>query len=209
VLIILLIEGDFVDRRSGKTKKLLEDALIKLMIEKGFDKISVKDLTEEADINRGTFYLHYKDKYDLLEQRENEILTAINENVENIAKKYPNNFILPTDKDTFLPIFTFIYSYIYENADFMKVILGPNGDLSFQMKIKNFIENWLLKNIAINQEVDNIPIKYITTIASSAQLGVIQKWLKSGMKETPQELASIVSDMVSSIYSGMIKDAKY
>jgi len=194
-----------MDRRQGKTKKLLETALIKLMIKKGFDKITIKDLTEEADINRGTFYLHYKDKYDLLEQRENEILTTINENIENIAKKYPDNFILPSDKETFVPIFTFIYSYIKENADFMKVILGPNGDLSFQMKIKNFIENWLLKNIAINHEVDKIPMKYITTVASSAQLGIIQKWLKSGMEETPQELAFIMSDMVGSIYSGMIK----
>jgi AcrR family transcriptional regulator len=65
----MLLGGDFVDRRIVKTKRLLENALVKLMIEKGFDKISIKDLTEEADINRGTFYLHYKDKYDLLEQK--------------------------------------------------------------------------------------------------------------------------------------------
>lgn len=195
-----------MDRRSAKTEKLLKNALIKLMIEKGFDKISIKDLTEEADINRATFYLHYKDKYDMLEQCENKILTEINEVIDNIAKKNPNNFILPSDKEKLLPVFTFVYSYIKENADFMKVILGPNGDLSFQTKLKNFIEGWLLKNISINHEIDKIPIKYIFTFASSAQLGIIQKWLKSGMEETPQELASIVSDVIGSVYIGLVRD---
>lgn len=68
-----------MDRRSDKTKKLLENALIKLIIEKGFDRISIKDLTEEADINRGTFYIHYKDKYDLLELKEEEVLKEFKE----------------------------------------------------------------------------------------------------------------------------------
>ena len=195
-----------MDRRSVKTKKLLKNALIKLMIEKGFDKITIKDITEEADINRGTFYLHYKDKYDLLEQKEEKILKEINEITDNISKKYPKNFILPSKKESLLPIFTCVYIYIKDNADFMKVVLGPNGDLNFQMKLKNFIEGCLVQNIGIKHEIEKMPIKYIATIASSAQLGIIQKWLKNGMEETPQELASFVSDVVCSIYSGVIKD---
>ena len=195
-----------MDRRSTKTKRLLEDALIKLMIEKGFDKISIKDLTEEADINRGTFYIHYKDKYDLLEQKEDEVLNEFNEIVGNIAKKYANNFILPTNKENLVSIFTCIYGYIKENADFMKVILGPNGDLNFQMKFKNFIESWIIKNISIQYEIEKLPIKYVSAIASAAQLGIIDKWLKSGMKETPEELAAIMSEVVGSIYSGLVKD---
>jgi hypothetical protein len=103
-------------------------------------------------------------------------------------------------------IFTFLYSYIKENADFMKVILGPGGDLNFQVKLKNFIESWLVQNISINYDIERLPIKYISAIASSIQLGIIEKWLKSGMEETPQEVACIMSDVVRSIYSGMVKD---
>lgn len=201
--------GDFMDRRSAKTKKLLENALIKLMIEKGFDKISIKDLTEEADINRGTFYIHYKDKYDLLEQKEEEVLKEFKEIFNSIVKKYPNNIVLPSNKENLLPIFTYLYMYIRENAEFMKVILGSNGDLNFQMKLKNFIESRLAENISINNEFEKLPIKYISAIAVSAQLGIIQKWLKSGMQETPQELASFVSNVIYSIYSGVIKDTYF
>ena len=195
-----------MDRRIAKTKILLENSLIKLMIEKGFDKISIKDLCEEADINRGTFYLHYKDKYDLLEQKEDEILKGFIKIVTNIVEEHPKDFILPANKEILLHIFTNIYIYAKENADFMRVVLGANGDLNFQMKIRNFIESCLVQNIAIYHEIEKLPIKYIATIASSAQLGIIQKWLKSGMEETPQELASFVSDVVCSIYSGVIKD---
>lgn len=195
-----------MDRRSVKTKKLLENTLIKLMIEKGFDKITIKDITEEADINRGTFYLHYKDKYDLLEQKEEEILKAIIEILENISKNNPKNCILPSKREILISIFTQVYIYIKDKADFMKVVLGPNGDLNFQMKLKNFIEGSLVQNIGVKHEIEKMPIKYIATIASSAQLGIIQKWLKSGMEETPQELAFFVSDVVFSIYSGVIED---
>lgn len=54
------------DRRIVRTKKDIKETFISLLEEKGFEKISVSDLTEHANINRGTFYLHYQDKYDLL-----------------------------------------------------------------------------------------------------------------------------------------------
>ncbi|WP_238883439.1 TetR/AcrR family transcriptional regulator [Clostridium sp. YIM B02551] len=193
-----------MDRRSGKTKKLLEDALIKLMIEKGFDKISIKDLTEEADINRGTFYLHYKDKYDLLEQKEDEFLKEFAKLAESISEKYPRDFKLLSKKENLLQVFNFVYTYIKQNSDFMKVLLGANGDLNFQMKLKNFIESMLIKNVEV-EFVGEIKLKYIGAVAASAQLGIIQKWLRTGMEESPEELAVFVSDVVYTIYNGVLK----
>lgn len=192
--------------KSNKTKKLIIDTLVKLMGEKDFDKITVKDLTDALDINRGTFYLHYKDKYDLLEQIENEILGEINEIIVTSQKRLAHGFIFPANQEAVLNTFISIYSYINENADFMKIMLGSNGDLSFQMKIRNLVEDWLVLNIPVNDAAEKLPIKYLSSIASSAQLGIIQKWLKSGMKETPEELASFVRDIISSIYKGVIKD---
>ena len=71
------------------------------MEEKGFEAITVSDLTKKADINRGTFYLHYKDKYDLLEQSEEEIFVeldriaeeawdAVNQNYKNDVQVEPH-----------------------------------------------------------------------------------------------------------------------
>ena len=74
------------DERVIKTKKLIKTALSELIQEKGFDHVSITDLTQRANINRGTFYLHYQDKYDLLEKFENEVLDDINKNAENHIK---------------------------------------------------------------------------------------------------------------------------
>ena len=124
---------------------------------------------------------------------------------ESIAKNYTNNFILPSDKEKLSPVFIFVYSYLKENAAFMKVVLGPNGDLHFQMQIKNFIEDSLVENMAIYHKIDKVYLKYVATVASSAQLGVIQKWMNTGMEETPEELASIVSEVIGAIYNMLVE----
>ena len=62
-----------VDSRVRRTKRLLKQGLTELMAQKSIKKITVRELSELVDINRGTFYLHYKDIYDLVEQIENEL----------------------------------------------------------------------------------------------------------------------------------------
>lgn len=67
-----------VDRRVRKTKKQLRECLTRLLKEKKVQDITVRELTDMADLNRGTFYLHYRDVFDLLEKTENELLDEFN-----------------------------------------------------------------------------------------------------------------------------------
>lgn len=187
-----------MDRRVSRTKKLLKDALISLMRDKEFDKITIKDLTDKADVNRATFYLHYKDKYDLIEQSSDEILG----NIGSIIKEHSLDGIIDNrDRNQVLEILTSLYSYIKENSDFMGVVLGPNGDLSFQVKLKSLMDKIICESsyIGTRNKDRNISIEYLTTIASSAQLGIIQKWIENGMKESPKELALIISKVIVNI----------
>ena len=71
------------DRRVRRTQKLLKESLVQLMSEKAFKDITIKDITERADLNRGTFYLHYSDTYDLLTAMENGVLEDFQYIVEN------------------------------------------------------------------------------------------------------------------------------
>ena len=65
--------------RVRRTRKLLQQALIEGTVEKGFAALTVRDITERAMVNRSTFYRHYLDKYDLLEQHLNEIYDVLEE----------------------------------------------------------------------------------------------------------------------------------
>lgn len=65
------------DRRIRRTKSAIKEAFIDLLNEKEIEKITIQDITKRADINRGTFYLHFEDKYLLLDEMENECIAEI------------------------------------------------------------------------------------------------------------------------------------
>lgn len=66
-----------IDKRIVKTTKNIKRVLVELMAEEGFKNVTVRQIVNRAKINRGTFYLHYKDKFDLLEQLEKDLLEAL------------------------------------------------------------------------------------------------------------------------------------
>ncbi|MBP3209850.1 MAG: TetR/AcrR family transcriptional regulator, partial [Oscillospiraceae bacterium] len=65
------------DRRVRRTKKLLTQALTELMQQKQIKDITVTELTEKADMNRGTFYLYYRDVFDMVEKIEDDMFSAL------------------------------------------------------------------------------------------------------------------------------------
>lgn len=183
------------DRRAIRTKKMIRKALSELIEEKGLNNISITDLTTRADINRGTFYLHYTDKYDLLEKVEDEIMQEIQEQTKGID--YINMMNIDVVNEP-IPFIIKLFEYFKENANFMKAILGPKGDPLFLRKLKKFTEiNLFEKKLvkAFNKETMLIPEEYFISYLISAHLGVVQQWLESGMNKSPEEMALILSKM--------------
>lgn len=189
------------DRRTIRTKKLIRNALSELIEEAGYNNISITDITSKADINRGTFYLHYVDKYDLLEKIEDEIIQELQygidkaTNLDTVNTEYVTN-VDSVDKP--MPFMIKVFEYLKENSAFMKAILGPKGDPKFHNKIKVLIENSLFEKKLIktfNKENMLVPQEYFISYVLSAHLGVIQHWLESGMEKSPEEMALILSKM--------------
>nr|MDH3154144.1 TetR/AcrR family transcriptional regulator [Bacillus licheniformis] len=160
------------DRRVKRTKKMIRDALSELMKNKAFEEISVTDITKKADINRGTFYLHYEDKYDLLDQSEEEIIQEINK----IAKRSIHSMdVLNQDViDHPLTFVVDIFQYIKENEVFMKAVLGPKGPGSFRLKFKSvLISN--LKRLKTAIRTDPIvPEDYLISYITGAHISVMR-----------------------------------
>ena len=187
------------DERVIKTKKLIKTALSELIQEKGFDHVSITDLTQRANINRGTFYLHYQDKYDLLEKFENEVLDDINTNAENFRKSIKDIDFLGEDiSNEIKPFINKIFTYIKENYIIMKVILGPKSDMRFQNKIKKAL-NILLTEKGWDNYFDSqntfVSKNYFISYLVSAHIGVIRQWIDSGMNESAENMAEMISTM--------------
>ncbi len=187
------------DERVIKTKKLIKIALSELIQEKGFDHVTITDLTQRANINRGTFYLHYQDKYDLLEKFENEVLDDINTNAENYIKSIKDIDFLGEDfSNEIKPFINKIFTYIKENYIIMKVILGPKSDMRFQNKIKKAL-NILLTEKGWDNYFDSqntfVSKNYFISYLVSAHIGVIRQWIDSGMNESAENMAEMISKM--------------
>ncbi len=180
------------DRRIRRTKHLLLQALTKLMQEKSIKDITVKELCEISDINRGTFYLHYKDIYDMLEKVENDLLAQL----ENVFKKYT-----PYSTPDFpYPLFLDTFRIIEENTDLCHALLSPNGDISFMNKTKELFRHQYLHEYIVEHTPAGFPTshEYFSDFLVAGCSGLIEAWLSHGKVESPEEMAALISQLISS-----------
>ncbi|MWV43032.1 TetR family transcriptional regulator [Paenibacillus sp. HJL G12] len=183
------------DRRILRTKALIRDALTELIEEKGFEALTVKDITSRAQMNRGTFYLHYRDKYDLLEQSEQELIEGLIAIISTIQPFNQKSF-LSMDKP--VPQIVHVFEYMNEHADFLKTILGPKGDPAFHPLLKSMLWKYLFeKNVTplIKKENTLVPPEYLISYIASAHFGIIQEWLMQGRRESPYDIALILTKL--------------
>ena len=181
---------DSIDRRVRKTRRQLRECLISLLKEKKVQDITVRELTDMADLNRGTFYLHYKDVFDLLEKTEAELQDEFNQLVlkhDAVDLKQRQAMILNE-----------IYSQIYENADLIEIRMGENGELHFVNSLKKLIrekcvKNWMKVLRTGNPAVFDAFISYI----GSGCVGLVQYWLQTGLKETPEQMAKLTGQIIT------------
>ena len=119
------------DRRVRKTKAQLRAGLAKLMQTKSIKEITVKELVDEVDINRSTFYLHYTDIYQMLESIEDELEGEINQIVNNhpVDSYYKESF----------PMIKEILEVLWDNRDICNALLGSNGDMAFVLRMESII----------------------------------------------------------------------
>ncbi|WMT43181.1 TetR/AcrR family transcriptional regulator [Paenibacillus sp. D2_2] len=183
------------DLRVIRTKESIRNALVELIEDNGFEAITVKDITTRARINRGTFYTHYQDKFDLMTKCQEDLM---HEMADIVQKNLPDQFEDPGINFLASKPFSvavLIFEYLDTNRDFLKAVLGPKGDINFLTKLKEFMWKNLFdsKNGPLNKLNMLVPAEYLVSYISSAHMGVIQQWLLGDRKETPQEMATILS----------------
>lgn len=188
------------DLRVFRTKQAIRDALVELIEEKGFEAMTVKDITTRATINRGTFYAHYQDKYDLMAKCEEEIMVRLSKLVKKTVPSVTAELRQsPPPRLAIYPLVVAIFEFLNEHSRFMKAALGPKGDMTFQTKFKDFFRETMLgksPDVLINEEECLVPPKYFTTYVGSAHIGVVQQWLESGRQESPEEMARILTTIL-------------
>lgn len=180
------------DLRVIRTKKLIKEAFLELIEESGFDSVTVKQLTERAGINRGTFYSHYVDKFDLMEKCVGELFI---EAEEKLIRNLPRVFGEERTEASYHFLVPFI-RFIEDNQIIMKPLLGPNGDPAFQAKLRSYMHTALFQRTStalFDPSKALVPSEYLISYVSSAHMGVIYEWLnKLKTNETAEDIARII-----------------
>ncbi|MEY8643693.1 TetR/AcrR family transcriptional regulator [Staphylococcus arlettae] len=188
--------GKKIDRRIQKTRETIKNAFIELLNEKGFWNISVNEVAERADINRGTFYLHYQDKFDLFEKYVDELLSELTSQIKplNQEKDQRKNEIEDNDNN----IYELFFKHFQEYSSFYKPILSFKGGPYFYTRFIEIIKEFYLQQytkLPYNQKLDK---EILINFVAHAQLGVISSWIQEDMTKTPEYMGEQLSVLFSS-----------
>jgi len=180
-----------LDRKTRYTRMVLQDSLIELMKEKPINKITIKELCENADINRTTFYAHYTDQYDLLRKIEDETLSWAKEAIATVVGQ--------TDKHETMRVLEGICQYIVENSRHLQVLMSEQGDINFQKQLFTLIYQLCGINPSAdgNGNADTKEFYFIFVVTGS--VGLIQHWLKNGSNKSVKEIAEIIYNIAALI----------
>ena len=184
------------DRRIKRTKMLLQNALVDLMLEKAVGKISVKELTQKADVNRSTFYLHYLDIYDMLEQMENEFVETI--------QGFFHDFFTPLPTSMPLTLFVNISEWLEQDKEYyVKLLRGSASGYIFEELEARIRDEFLTLLYLIFLDEESLDLRTRVNFTVSGTVGVLRMWVMEGGNISLVELSETIDDILN---NGMIQD---
>lgn len=176
-----------VDRRIQRTQQLLRDALIDLIVQKGYDDVSIQDIADRANVARTTFYLHYRDKEELLLR---SMIDMYDDLVANMGEPVLPNGLLEDGT----PAEIIVFQHVAENADFYRVMLVNPGFGVFINRARHYLAEVFEQYIDDCFPGNRIPQQAVNTVIhreAGALLGMICWWLESDLQPSAQEMAHI------------------
>ena len=181
------------DRRVRYTKQAIRDGFLRLLAEKPIEKISVTEICREADINRGTFYAHYSDPYELKHSLEDQLSEAMEQRLRESGSKRLNS--LQTLR------------LLKENQELCRVFAGPYGDHDAMLKvIARHADAYLEKEILVLGEMSDQLAECLKGLLVSSISTVVKYWLDTGMKAEPERVAYVLDTYCFSGIKGFLDD---
>jgi AcrR family transcriptional regulator len=178
-----------VDRRKRRSRASLGQALRDLILEKPYETITIQDITDQADLNRATFYLHYASKEELLMDSLEEQFDALVEQIE--AEK--NGRPMWENPATI----RIIFDYVAENAALFNVLLGPQGQGYVMYRVLNYIAQVDEEELqeAFGKDALAVPDAILARHFAGALFSLIGWWLEQDMPYTATYMAETIQQL--------------
>jgi len=174
-----------MDRRVQRTRKLLCDSLMALILEEGYDEISIQDITNKANLGRATFYLHFKDKDELLAEVIDQFLSDFLENVPQFSQ---NQWRLDDTKSI-----AKLFNFAAEHYDLYRILIIGSGGITASRQLHHMVAENV--KACMQKEIDEfnaepvLPLDFIADFSAGMLLATIYWWLDKDLPYSNEEMA--------------------
>jgi len=180
-----------IDRRKVRTRQMLRDALIALILEKGYDATTVEDITNRANLGRATFYLHYRDKDELL---MHTLESTFDELVKNLKP------ISLGDAASAQAQALIAFQHAAENRDLYRVMLSGQGSGSILRRVREYLATLIQQRMQpMLQELPSdaipIPIEILAEHIAGSLLTLIVWWLENDLPYSAEYMAQVFQQL--------------
>lgn len=187
-----------IDRRKIRTRKMLHDAIISLIIERDFDSLTIEDITNRADLRRATFYLHYKTKEELL-------IDALQETFDELVREMEP--LITTDNlagKTQVETYAVMFRHAGKNSSLYRVILNGRGGTTIARNIRAYLAGHIEKALRALPQSSSVPAPILSNYMAGAELSLITWWLDNGQPYPAEEMAAILQRLTLHGVMGML-----
>ncbi|WP_076791006.1 TetR/AcrR family transcriptional regulator [Chlorobium sp. KB01] len=176
------------DRRIGRTRRLMHEALMALIVEKGYEAVTVQDILDRADVGRSTFYAHYRDKDELLLSSFEQLRSLFEEQQQAIfaARR--------TGREPELNIVLELFRHTGEHHRLYKAIAGKQSGEMILKYLHRYLYNLLIgphTEMMKGSVAPPVPVEVTTHHLVSSLLSLITWWLDSNMPFPPERMDEI------------------
>lgn len=186
------------DRRARRSRKLLKQGLLELLREKGFSRISVRDITERMDLNRSTFYLHYADTTDLMRSLEKEILSEIQQLVDAHMQE-------TVEGNSLRPVFEPLLDYVVANRETCAALFEAGSGSEFLPGLRGVVyQNGLQLIRARYHPINEEQLAYLFNFAAFGLIGLLKAWFDREMELPKEDLIRQADVMVTGAVSALL-----
>ncbi len=180
------MKQDKQDRRSQRTHRLVNSAMLELLFEKHYDTITVQDILDRAGIGRSTFYAHYFDKEDVLASIAEQMLETFS---QQFSQRDGGQGVVPSLE---------LFRHVQQNHQYFQAMLrGHTGEVLWELAqtaLSRTIEQ-VLSTASAEKRPPSVPLDVVSQYLAGSFLSLLKWWLKSEMPYTPEQMESIFQQL--------------
>ncbi len=177
------------ERRRQQTRKLLIQSAVQLVLEKGYDAISIQDITDLADLGRGTFYIHFKDK-------EEVVWSAVQDLILELEQKAHKQYVdgIPDQPEYFGLLY--IFQQADQNRDLFRLIFSVRGSAMLTRRVQDLLAAIFLYDLQnqsfLRDSISDVPLEIVAQMTTGLITRMIDLWLDNSNNYTAEQMAGMM-----------------